>query len=32
MEDNINRQKEYAQTIDRKLAKNEIKRKLLVES
>jgi hypothetical protein len=32
MEENINRQKEYAQTIDRKFAKNEIKRKLLIES
>lgn len=32
MEANITRQKEYAQTIDRKLAKYEVKRKQMIES
>lgn len=32
MEQNITRQKEYAQTIDRKMAKYEVKRKQMIES
>ena len=32
MEQNITRQKEYAQTIDRKMTKYEVKRKQMIES
>ena len=32
MEQNITRQKEYTQTIDRKMAKYEVKRKQMIES